>query len=234
MLFCLCACLCCYQMLLSEIQFFQLSRLMQSVWHLEPMMSYFATALQTQPPRPAAAHPPTHTHPGRKLFRILRILCLSFPHKDCEGCMWAIRNWVLNRSTVFFLPSTTWRRWQIANWIYEQALLTLLHNYRNAMPLVFKEGAWRRIQIDTRLSTWMIEWNAMSLFLCDSYSFTLQSLTYFERCRWLNWTDRNIQMRCHLFHDVSLLLWFLIGIWELEFYGGCCYALVVWKNWLDS
>lgn len=42
---------------------------------------------------------------------------------------------------VFFppLPSTTCRRWQIANWIYEQALWALLCNYENALPLVLKK-----------------------------------------------------------------------------------------------
>lgn len=103
-------------------------------------------------------------HTRQKLFRIQIIIC-PHPPMNHDSCMGAIRNWVLNWSTVFFLPSTTCRRWQIANWIYEQALWTLLHNYRKALPLVFfmKKKKQRRerdlclIPIQSFLPGWLSE-----------------------------------------------------------------------------
>lgn len=154
-----------------------------------------------------------------------------------EGCMWAIRNWVLNRSTVgVFLPSTTCRRWQIANWIYEQALLALLHNYRNSMPLVFKKRARHFIQTHARFSARMIERNALSCFRGNSCALTLQLYTYFECCRWLILIGRNKQMRRHVLHNVSLFVWFLIGLsLRIKSLYGCFDdALVFWNTSHDS
>lgn len=177
----------------------------------------------------------THTYQTEAFSNSSNYLSLFSPMNH-EGCMWAIRNWVLNRSTVFFLRSTTCRRWQIANWIYEQALLTLLHNYRNAMPLVFKNRAQHFIQICTRFSAWMIEWKALSRFQGDSCSFTFQLYTYFECCRWLVLFGRNKQRRCHVLRNISLFLWALIGPWLKikSLYGGFDDALLFWETWLDS
>lgn len=80
--------------------------------------------------------------PDRSFFFLEFTLFVSVSPMNHEGCMWAIRNWVLNWSAVGVfppLPSTTCRRWQIANWIYEQALWALLCNYENALPLVLKK-----------------------------------------------------------------------------------------------
>lgn len=127
-------------------------------------MSQFAITLET------------HTYQTEAFSNSQNYLSLFSPMNH-EGCMWAIRNWVLNRSTVFFLHSTTCRRWQIANWIYEEALLTLLHNYRNAMPLVFKNRAQHFIQICTRFSAWM-----MSEKLCHFFKATAVLLL----CRYIH------------------------------------------------
>lgn len=82
------------------------------------------------------------------------ILFVSVSLMNHKGCMWAIRNWVLNWSALgwFFFaffppfPSTTCRRWQISNWIYEQALWALLCNDENALPLplVLKKREWEK------------------------------------------------------------------------------------------
>lgn len=152
-----------------------------------------------------------------------------------EGCMWAIRNWVLNRSTVFFLPSTTCSRRQIANWIYEQALLALLHNYRNAMPLVFKKKREPGISFIYIQLGWLSE-RLCHVFQATAVLFTLQLYTYFECCRWLILIGRNKQMRCHVLHNVSLFVSFLIGLsLRIKTLHGCFDdALVCWNTWLDS
>lgn len=62
----------------------------------------------------------------------------SLSSRAVGGCMRAITNVVLHRSFCIFSPQHG-GRWQIANWIYEQLVLTLLHNDKNAIPLVFKE-----------------------------------------------------------------------------------------------
>lgn len=75
----------------------------------------------------------------QKLFRIQIIICLCFPQWITKTACEPSEIEFLIDPLCFFLPSTTCRRWQIANWIYEHALWALLRNYRNALPLVFKK-----------------------------------------------------------------------------------------------